>query len=509
MDRLGRVLALFRVVRGLTQTKLSQLSGVKRASICEYEKGNATPDAKTLGRLLSALRFSWSAIDRAAEFLNDLDVLDSTPLEEGSGPDRAKRTEEVLELISKEFGRSSSRLGKALVTLALDAVENRVAAEAADDHCPLPTDRETAQRLWQSLDGLPEEEQRIMIRTTPELRNWALAELLCIEGERLSGGNPDRALKLVELALFIAEESSAPALFKVRLKAFVWAHLGHRWHVKGKLPVAEQAFAHAAMWWNVGPEADPVGLLDEARILGMLASLKTAQRRLPEAHDLISRAIQRTGDSMIIGRLLVSRGKILEEENRWDEAIACLEEATPHVDLERDPRLFLCIRHNLAWLLVDTGRHLEAAQRLPEVRELCRAWGSEFDRFRFVWLSAKVAAADGDFDRAVDLYLQVRAKFAEWEVCFDTALASLELATVYAKQGRTQEVKSLARHLVPVFQAQDVHREALAALTLFRHAAEREEVTIALAEEVVAYLKRARYDPRLKFSSAIGERATI
>src|SRR6185436_16362055 len=171
--------------------------------------------------------------------------------------------------------------------------------------------------------------------------------------------------------------------------------------------------------------------------------------------------------------LLVGRGKILEEENKWEEAIASLEEAAPYVDEKRDPRLLLCIRHNLSWLLVDTGRQDEADKLLPEVRELCRAFGSEFDRFRLIWLSAKIAAAQGDLDRAADLYQQVRARFAEREVCFDTALVSLELAAVYAKQGRTQEVKTIARHLVPVFQAQDVHREALAALTLFRQAAER------------------------------------
>lgn len=499
MKRLGTILALLRTVRGLTQTKLSRLSGVKRASICEYEKGKVTPDAEILGRLLFALRLSWSALDRAGALLEDLDVLDTLPEREPEGGER-RRTSEMLEVLLREVERSSSRLGRVLVGLAWSAIEERASPGTMDGCPPLPADREEAFRHWQRLEGLPEHEQRLLIRTEPDLQSWALAEYISLEGEHLSAGDPDKALKQGELALLIAEEARVPPLFRVRLKAFVGAHLGHRFHIKGNLPAAEQAFAHVASFWSVGPEADPAGLLDEARVLGLLASLRAAQRRLPEAHDLISRALPMTNDPVVIGRLLVGRGKVYEEENKWEEGIAALEEAASYVDRERDPRLLLCIRHNLAWLLVDTGRSGEAENLLPEVRELSRLFGSDFDRFRLIWLEAKIRAAQGDLPRAVDLYREVRARFAEREISFDVALVSLELAAVYAKQGRTGDVKTLARHLVPVFQAQDVHREALAALALFRQAAEREEVTAELADRLVLYFKQARHDPRLKFA---------
>lgn len=347
MEKLGIILALLRVVRGLTQTKLSKLSGVKRASICTYESGNVTPDADTLNRLLTALRFSWSAIDRAGAFLEDLEALDTLPSEEPHDGG-ARRAGEMFEVLSREFGRTSSRLGRMLVALALDTIEESSTPKPIDVQCPLPSDRDEAPRLWERLQGLPEQEQRLMIRTEPELRSWALAEYITMQGEQLSEGDPDKALKLGELALVIAEESGVPPLFQVRLTALVWTYLGHRWHIKGNLPAAEQAFAHVGAWWSVGPEADPAGLLDEGRVLGPLAALRGAQRRLPEAHDLIARALPRTSDPVVTGRLLVGRGKILEEENRWEEAIASLEEAAPYVDEKRDPRLLLCIRHNLA-----------------------------------------------------------------------------------------------------------------------------------------------------------------
>ena len=53
----------------------------------------------------------------------------------------------------------------------------------------------------------------------------------------------------------------------------------------------------------------------------------------------------------------------------------------------------------------------------------------------------------------------------------------------------------------PLFTAQKVHREALAALALFRQAAEREHVTAGLARDLLDFLLRARHDPSLRFDS--------
>ena len=84
---------------------------------------------------------------------------------------------------------------------------------------------------------------------------------------------------------------------------------------------------------------------------------------------------------------------------------------------------------------------------------------------------------------------------------FDAALVTLELAVVFLRQGRTDMVKTLAIHMAPIFQANGVHREALAALTLFRKAAEQEKATLDLAERLVAFLRKAQHDPELKFQS--------
>jgi hypothetical protein len=53
--------------------------------------------------------------------------------------------------------------------------------------------------------------------------------------------------------------------------------------------------------------------------------------------------------------------------------------------------------------------------------------------------------------------------------------------------------------LAKVFESQDIHREALAALQLFQDAAEREEATAAFARKVLRFLFRARHDEEVRF----------
>ncbi|HEY4563806.1 MAG TPA: helix-turn-helix domain-containing protein, partial [Thermoanaerobaculia bacterium] len=69
---LGRVLAVLRAALDLTQSDLARLSGVKRSSISEYERGKSTPDAVTLERLLTAMGVQWTALDLGGWFVDRL-----------------------------------------------------------------------------------------------------------------------------------------------------------------------------------------------------------------------------------------------------------------------------------------------------------------------------------------------------------------------------------------------------------------------------------------------------
>ncbi len=90
--------------------------------------------------------------------------------------------------------------------------------------------------------------------------------------------------------------------------------------------------------------------------------------------------------------------------------------------------------------------------------------------------------------------MQVRRVFEQRGLAFDYALASMELALLLLKEGRAAEVATLAAEMVPIFQTQQVEREALAALQLFYDATKRKTATVELAQRMVKFLHRAQHD---------------
>ena len=80
--------------------------------------------------------------------------------------------------------------------------------------------------------------------------------------------------------------------------------------------------------------------------------------------------------------------------------------------------------------------------------------------------------------------------------------AGEDLTLLYLRTGRTAGVKRLAEEIIPIFTAQDVHREAVAALRLFQEAARQEQLTVQTVQHYVKYLREARTDPSLRFPPA-------
>jgi hypothetical protein len=100
---------------------------------------------------------------------------------------------------------------------------------------------------------------------------------------------------------------------------------------------------------------------------------------------------------------------------------------------------------------------------------------------------------------AESLLLAVRDGFLAEGVPFDTALVSLEIALLYAEQGRSGELKKLAGEMLPVFSSLRIHREALAALSFLLQAIQSESASARLVAAVASYLRQAEHDPFLPF----------
>ena len=198
-------------------------------------------------------------------------------------------------------------------------------------------------------------------------------------------------------------------------------------------------------------------------------------------------------------RAVLTLGLLYYDTGETRKAIEVTETAAALIHPEQNPRSYLCARHNLTLFLTEAGEYAAAARALSDDEDLYRQFSDPWTRLRQIWLEGKVAFDLGRLDEAERAFLGTRQGFLDQGVCYDAALASLDLALVYAKQGRTSELKEVAVELTTIFEADELHREAMGALVLLRTAAEEERVTAGMIEEVAGFLKRARREPALRF----------
>jgi tetratricopeptide (TPR) repeat protein len=368
---------------------------------------------------------------------------------------------------------------------------------------PSHEDRTAARALWARIRSLPRSHQYRELRQAPADSRWALCEALCLDNQRLCAEDPELAAAVAELALKVAGWVAEEEPWRAKLRGFAWAHVGNALRAQGDLQAAEKAFLSADRFWKAGKEVQN-GLLEEGTLFAFKALLRWSQRRFKEAAELLDQAAAAAGSVKLRVQVLISRAKLCKEMGDLERAVAILQEASGTEIPDDDGRLVLCVQHSLADGLSKLKRFPEAAAILPAAIDLSRKCGGEVDSLRLLWIEGRVAAGLGKTSEAIAALRRVRGEFAARNMSYDTALVSLELAALYAEQGQIQDVKNLARHMVPILRARNVHPEVLSALTLFRQSAEREGITAKFAQEVLIYLRKARHEPGLRFESHAG-----
>ncbi len=385
---------------------------------------------------------------------------------------------------------------------AYDRVIDRVFRQIQHRDVVLQREAVEASELFAELDRHPFPHRLLLVGSSARFRSRGLCELLLDRCHDAGFQDPRRAIDLGHVAVAAAHrlpEDETPGEIVHGIQARAWAQLGNALRISGDHAGAEESFASADRLIAADPR---IASIDRARVLDQCASLRRDQGRYGEAFRLLDRVIgvyRKLGQWHLLGRALAQKAMVYDEVGELEAEMDLLRQALDLLDPQADPRIFLGTRHNLILALNQSGRHREACALMYHTRPLYLEAGDRINLVRLRWLEGLLAAGLGRLDRAEAAFLEVRADWVELELPYDAALVSLDLAGIYALQGRTADMRRLAEEVLGIFHDASIHREALAALLVFHQAAILEEAGVRLVEDISRFLKRCRNNPSLQY----------
>ncbi len=384
---------------------------------------------------------------------------------------------------------------EAILRGVLEAVETRTPAR--------PADTPTSDR-WLALLRLPERDRCKAVRRQPQIYGrLELAERLLAACRAKLPGQPREILALTTLARCILRHTPDGTTPEPQIAretyALAMAHHGNALKVLGQLEAAASLLSDARYWLGKSGSIDP---MVEAEIDCLEGSLFSSQRRFPAASQLLSRAAEtwrEVGETDEEGKALLALAMVERQLDHHDLCQNLIQEALECFEETRNVHLATYAWHNLAFCLCESGQYREAKSLVAERRNWYDSPSAPLTQLRLLWVDAKIACGLGDEERGEEIFQSVRNGFADLDLPYDSALAALELTSLFLRQGRTAEVKQLVAEMVEVFDERDIHRETIASLILFRDAVELEQVSAASLRELSTYLERARRDPNHAF----------
>ncbi|MEA2601041.1 MAG: MalT-like region [Acidobacteriota bacterium] len=369
-----------------------------------------------------------------------------------------------------------------------DAVLDRLEGRLAHGAQGLAAGRPTARSLFEELLGHQAVEGLFQVHSTRRYASLALCELLLHKSRELAREDPERACRALDLAAAAAEQLDldlygAPVVQDTR--GIAWAYLAEPERVQADLRSAESSMTAAARLLAVETGRPRV----RAELLTLQASLRACGGRFEEALGLLNRAAtiyRREGDRHLLGRTLLKKATVVGNAGQPEMAVRLIRRSMDLIDPPREPRLMVCATHNFIWFLNESGRGAEASASLQGARRLYRKAGDRRHLGRLRWLEGKLAPR---FDGAESALNEARDELAREGLCYEAALAAMDLAVLYAGGSRGAAMRRQADQMLPLFRSGAMYRETMIALLSFQKDAEKIS-SAALIQELGDHLDR-------------------
>jgi tetratricopeptide (TPR) repeat protein len=393
---------------------------------------------------------------------------------------------------AEKEGRGGEPVDPRLVGV-FDGAFDRAQGEAAAWAIQVRRERRKARADVRELLRAPAEVRvRKIERARGRYRSRAVAELLLEESRRIVRRQPAEARSLAGLVHLVLRWMPAAAgqgwAQELAVRADAW--IANTYRVEYDLRAAERKLAEVrtAMARHV------VGEAVHAEVASLEASLRVDQGRFEEARQALDRAAllsRADGRGDQLTRILIQRGLLEDLVGRSAVAVAVQREALELLSEQAQPQLYRESLVNLGFFLVNGSREREAAALFAEHEGALRA-AAMWDWPHVQSIRGRIAFALADLAEAERLFLAAQAELIGRKDAVRAAVASLDLAVLYLAQGKTAELRRMARLMGTIFDSAELESEALAAVVLFQKAVEGESVTEAAIRAWRRQLELAR-----------------
>jgi tetratricopeptide (TPR) repeat protein len=309
---------------------------------------------------------------------------------------------------------------------------------------------------------------------------------------------------MAELAYFasVTARNLSPEVYGAALvadlQARAWAELANADRVNDQLEQADAEFSEARRLLKMG-SGNP---LVRARVADLEASLRRAQRRMPQALALLDEARRLyavAGDSHLAGKATTQKGMVSYYEGDPHRASKLFRQGLALLDRERDPHLVATTYLSLIRSLAKSGELTEAG-RLLLSSGLREAFSEEpLILLKLRWIEGAILAGRGQHHRAEEVLSEVRTGFKGMEQEYDAALVGLELAEFWLQQGKLDAVQALATDTLFTFRRLKIDVHALAAVQFLAECCRRKILSAKILSHVRDFLGRFQQNPHLRF----------
>jgi hypothetical protein len=274
-------------------------------------------------------------------------------------------------------------------------------------------------------------------------------------------------------------------------RARAWGQVANAHRVRSEITDAERAFATASRFMNEGT-GDPSL---RAWLLGHLGSLHIFRRDFEAAATVLEESVHlyrdvgdRAGEASTLIRIAIMR----VYSGHPGAAIGPLRRSLSLLST-REIDLLRAALQNLAHCYVELGHPQLAYAVLVEAEPHFATCTDELFLLRVQWLRGKIERDLGLLQAAEVRLGDVREGFLGQNLSGEVAVVSLDLAEVYALEGRTADLIRTIGETIPIFQGLRVTRDLLASLLKLQSLADHRDAAVALTRQIALQVKAHLY----------------